>query len=117
MERHAEYDSLEKRALASLATQDAPDIQHEVLISYVSLMPSFENYSTWTVFSNPAKTEYVVQRITWDRHFDGSRFRDPFMGLKYGWGTTPKLASAVELLRYDETVAYLNEAGAMNFSE
>jgi hypothetical protein len=76
MERHAEYDSLEKRALATVASQDAPDSQYETLVSYVSLMPSFENYSAWTVFSNKAETEYIAQRFTWDRQFGWVDFVD-----------------------------------------
>jgi hypothetical protein len=117
VERQADYVLLENKALAILAAQDAPDSLHETLVSSISVMPSFENYSAWTVFSNQAETEFIARRTCWDRHFDGSRFRDPFMGLKYGWGTTPTITSAVELLHYAGTVSLLSEAKVLAFSE
>ncbi len=117
MERRADYILLENKARALLAAQDAPDNSHETLISFVSVMPSFENYSAWTVFSNQKETEFIARRTCWDRHFDSSRFSDPFMGLRYGWGTTPKIEATIEPLRYGEAVALLSDARAIKFLE
>src|SRR4051812_47624371 len=100
--RQDDYAILEKQALGILASEASPDNTFDALVIYVSIMPSFENFRAWTLFSDKTGSEYLVRRTLWDRIFDTRRFLDPMAGLRYGWNTTPTIQISVVTLQSSE---------------
>ena len=69
------------------------DLPHRHELLRLWRYPSFGPYVSWRVytpFDSYAETDLpIAMRVTWDRPFDYTRFRDPMKGLTHGLAIEP----------------------------
>ncbi|HEX2621226.1 MAG TPA: hypothetical protein VHL11_13795 [Phototrophicaceae bacterium] len=100
-----------------LENREPPDDQHSVMCVYISMSPSFASHVSWTIFSDETATSFVLRRIEWNKPFDLQRFRNPMVGLKYGWHTAPAISSQIAELSQETIQTFIDEAQNMTISE
>jgi hypothetical protein len=111
--RDAEFAELVRKATLALAEDIEIEQAYEANSASVDFRDSFGDQIVWGLFSDAEESAFIVRRIHWHKAFDIQRFRDPMMGIKYGFHTDPTLTIQMASLDVDEISALLKEARDM----
>jgi hypothetical protein len=97
--RHSEFAELRRNAHEILSGKPVtPITQGLELMLRVIIEPAFQNDVSLMIWHDPIETEYMAQKIIWDKSFDSNRFFNPLDGLKHGWHIVPTIRSQTALL-------------------